>query len=35
MSNNLISYKNAIDTMDNIKSKKIDIKATIENTKKI
>ena len=34
MSNNLISYKNAIDTMDDIKSKKIDIKATIENTKK-
>lgn len=34
MSNKLISYKNAIDTMDDIKSKKIDIKATIENTKK-
>ena len=34
MSNNLISYKNAIDTMDDIKSKRIDIKATIENTKK-
>ena len=34
MSNNLISYKNAVDTMDDIKSKKIDIKATIENTKK-
>ena len=34
MLNKLISYKNAIDTMDDIKSKKIDIKATIENTKK-
>ena len=34
MPNKLISYKNAIDTMDDIKSKKIDIKATIENTKK-
>ena len=34
MSVNLISYKNAVDTMDDIMSKKIDIKATIENTKK-
>ena len=34
MSVNLISYKNAVDAMDDIMSKKIDIKATIENTKK-
>ena len=34
MSENLVSYENAKKVMENIKSKKIDIKATIENTKK-
>lgn len=31
---NIVSYENTITAMENIKSKKIDIKATIENTKK-
>ena len=34
MSEELVSFKNAVTAMENIKSKKIDIKATIENTKK-
>ena len=34
MSENLVSYENAKKAMENIKSRKIDIKATIENTKK-
>ena len=34
MSNDLLSYGNVLKAMENIKSKKIDIKATIENTKK-